>query len=283
MIKKLIKALRINEVSLMTGFFVIGGFFAIDSFSTDIIIKLTWLGILSFSIVLSVYSFNAAAGIRDDVDNYRLQNLWGLQRKYFMLFSMLFFLLSIFLSFLLNKYIPVFSGIIILLWVLYSHPVFGLKRKAIWGTLIHFFGQILHFNMAYLAFKDVSVESVMISIFFAVAFSSGHLLHEIIDYDADKKSGLQTSAVKFGINAMGTSVIILLLINVILLIGLFAVDFISMAFYCFMIPALIHLLLFVVFKKKVQSKALFIRSVYRVVYFTGGLIFCGIKLYSYLT
>ncbi|HOE03860.1 MAG TPA: UbiA family prenyltransferase [Bacteroidales bacterium] len=283
MTSKVIKALRINEVSLMTGFFVIGGIFAMDDINAETLLKLFWLCLLSFSTVLSIYSFNAAAGIRDDGNNLRLQNLWGIKSKYFLGFAVLSFLVSMGVSLILNTLIPAFTLIIIFIWILYSHPAIGLKRKAIWGTVIHFLGQVLHFNMAYLAFSNLGLDSVLISVFFALAFSSGHLLHEIIDYDADFQAGLKTSAVKFGIGAIRNTGIIILSLNVLLIIALFISGIIEVAFYCFIIPAITHLLLFVVFNKDISSKALFIRTVYRIVYFAGGAAFLLLSMFRILT
>jgi 4-hydroxybenzoate polyprenyltransferase len=41
-------------------------------------------------------------------------------------------------------------------------------------------------------------ESILLSIYFALLFCGGHALHEVIDFEADKRTGIQTSAVAFG-------------------------------------------------------------------------------------
>jgi lycopene elongase/hydratase (dihydrobisanhydrobacterioruberin-forming) len=278
MVKKLIRALRLEEVSLMSGFFVIGGFFAIQEINAQSVLRIFLLGVLSFSVVLSVYSFNAASGIKSDKNNLRLKNLWHINARLYYLFAFGFFLVSIFCGLFLHKFIAIMAIIIIALWVLYSHPVIGLKQKAVYGTLIHFFGQIIHFNMAYLAFQNLSFESLFISIFFAIAFSTGHLLHEIIDMEADKQAGLKTSPILFGLNKTLNAIVILLLINLILLIALFIVGIISIAFYCFIIPAVMHLFLFFINKHKIEKMSLNIRNIYRIIYLLGGLVFCTLVL-----
>ena len=58
----LIKALRIPEVALMSGFFIIGSFFGIDEWNYNILIKLVMICFISFFTILSVYTYNAAAG-----------------------------------------------------------------------------------------------------------------------------------------------------------------------------------------------------------------------------
>ena len=41
--------------------------------------------------------------------------------------------------------------------------------------------------MGYVILEPLSLNSFFISIYFALLFSAGHLHHEVIDYEADKK------------------------------------------------------------------------------------------------
>ena len=273
-IKKYWQALRLSEVALMSGFFIIGSFFAIEEIDSTVFIKLLGLSALSFFIVLSVYSFNAAAGKTQDKNNLRLKNLWNFNKQVFLLISLVFFLISIVLSFILYHYASALCFIIIILWVSYSHPSYGLKQKAIWGTLIHFFAQILHFIMAWIIFTDFIPESILIALFFSIAFSSGHILHEIIDYEADKDSGFKTSPVVFGIRNTSFVLVFILLINSSLICYLLISDIISIVAWLSFFPAsLIHLLLVLANINNIKLKALLVRNVYRSLYFTAGIVF----------
>lgn len=273
-IKKYWQALRLSEVSLMSGFFLIGSFFAIDCYDQENIVKIILLGVLSFSIVLSVYSFNSAAGKENDSNNIRLKNLWNFSKNKFLIFAFIFFIISISLSFILNNFASILSILIIFLWILYSHKTIGLKQKAIYGTLIHFFAQILHFILAWIIFKDFSYEVIFIAIFFSIAFSSGHLLHEIIDYESDKITGFKTSAIKFGVKTVAKSISLLLFINIIIISLLFYFSHISkIAFISFAIANLIHFGIIVLNVNNILQKSLFIRKTYRLVYLLAGLIF----------
>ncbi len=277
------QAFRLNEVILMSGFFIIGSFFAIEEFDSDTVLKLSGLVMLSFTIVLSVYSFNAAAGKAQDKNNLRLKNLWNLNQKTFLIFSTLFFLLSLVISLFLNFYCSILTIIITALWILYSHPKFGLKQKAIYGTMIHFFGQILHFIMAWIIFQDFSIDAVLIAIYFSTAFSSGHLLHEIIDFDADKESGFRTSPIVFGINKITKLLIFILSLNALILVLLAYFEIIpNIAFYCFFTASLVHLVLISFFYRNIKDKALFVRNIYRFLYFAAGIIYFLILLTEYL-
>ncbi|MDD2386252.1 MAG: UbiA family prenyltransferase [Bacteroidales bacterium] len=279
LLKKYWQAFRLNEVILMSGFFIIGGFFAITEFNKEVAYKLIGLIILSITIVLSVYSFNAAAGKSQDANNLRLKNLWNLSKSTFLIFAALFFAFSIIISIYLNIISSILTVIIIFLWILYSHPVIGLKQKAIYGTLIHFIGQILHFLMAWLIFQNFNWDAVLIAIYFSIAFSSGHLLHEIIDYDADKNSGFRTSPVVFGIKRTSIVLLIILIINVFLISYLYAIETISLiAWICFFSASFLHLLLLLLNIRNVKTKALLIRNIYRCLYFASGIIYLALKL-----
>ncbi len=282
LIKKYWQGLRINEVLLMSGFFIIGGIFAADHFDSNFIIKLITLSVLSFFIVLSVYSFNAAAGKSQDSNNLRLQNLWNLNKNTFLIISVSLFIFATLIALWLSPYSLLFCTLIILLWVCYSHPQCGLKQKAIWGTVLHFMGQILHFIMAWIVFKPLSLDALYISVFFAIAFSSGHILHEIIDFKADKVSGFKTSAIIFGIKKTASILIVLLLVNTfVITFLLFNKSIESMAGILFSVCSAIHLLLILVYFKKIEEKALIVRIIYRTVYFLAGVLFFISKLFYY--
>ena len=281
MILKYWNAFRINEVILMSGFFIIGSFFSISTFNNEVVFHLLGLVILSFAIVLSVYSFNAAAGKEQDANNLRLKNLWNFSKPTFLKISAVFFALSLIISFSLSIISFLLTIVITLLWILYSHPVFGLKQKAIYGTLIHFVGQILHFIMAWIIFKNFSIDALLIATFFAIAFSSGHLLHEIIDYEADKNSGFKTSPILFGIKRTSLFLVLILVINSLLICYLVVEGIISTtAWGCFFPVSAIHLLLIVVIFRNIFSRAILVRNIYRSLYFAAGITYFVLILFN---
>jgi len=283
MLKRWIKAFRLEEVFLMSGFFIIGGIFAIESFDKENIVKLLLISIMSFFIVISVYAFNSAAGKEQDKNNIRLKNLWDFKKCTFLIFAIVSFTISMVISIYLKPVSATISLIIIIIWILYSHPRFGLKQKAIWGTIIHFIGQILHFNLAYIIFCNISIESVFVSMYFAFAFSSGHLLHEIIDYDADKQAGLKTSAIMFGHKKTLIAIISLLIINFLLLIFLGFFGYIDKtAFFCFLPASFFHLIYMVRFYYSKNINPIVIRNTYRILYFISGFTFFVFLIFDYL-
>lgn len=265
----------------MSGFFIIGSFFAMHDVNLESLNKLILLCFMSFSIVFSVYCFNAAAGKEDDQYNVRLKSLWNITKKKYLLISLVFYLISACLCIYLNPITLVLTSVIIGLWILYSHPIIGLKRKAIWGTIVHFFGQILHFNLAYLIFQPININSILISIYFSIAFSSGHLLHEIIDYESDKTAGLNTSTVVFGPRFIKKIIILILSFNLILIsiLGYLSI-FELIAFISFIIASTIHLLLLIIMYFHNNINPTNVRNIYRCCYFLGGIIYLFSILYK---
>lgn len=283
MAKEIIKALRIPEVILMTGFFVIGGLFGIQSISLDAFLTLLGIVLMSFLIILSVYAFNSASGKKRDKHNPRLKSLIHITGKAFFLFAFVFFVLAIALSMLIDWRISVLCIIVYGLWVAYSHPFYGLKHKPYYGTILHFTAQVLHFNMCYLAFQPIDGYGVALSLYFAFAFAAGHLHHEIIDYPADKKSHTTTTAVKHGIKPVINTIKTICVINMIYVVMLFITHIIGFWFFLFMfLPVLLHFLIYLKNKRDFGNKAVQIRNRYRYFYLISFLTIFAIKFYRLL-
>jgi 4-hydroxybenzoate polyprenyltransferase len=82
--------------------------------------------------------------------------------------------------------------------VLYSSsPRFG-KSTPIVASINHLLGGALHFLLGYTLIRPLDASSLMISLFFGLVFSAGHLNQEVRDYEGDLLNGIRTSAVVFG-------------------------------------------------------------------------------------
>jgi 4-hydroxybenzoate polyprenyltransferase len=84
-----------------------------------------------------------------------------------------------------------------LLWLIYSLPS-GAKSRPIWGTAIHFLSQIVQFHLGIIVFSQVTWSSFLVSIYFAIIFACGHLMHELKDFEADRAAGIRTNVVAYG-------------------------------------------------------------------------------------
>ena len=88
--------------------------------------------------------------------------------------------------------------IILLLWILYSNQLTLLKNVPVLSTLLHLIEGTLFFVLGWSLFSSLAWKSWVIGLFFGLLYASGHLSHETIDYQGDKKAGLRTNAVTFG-------------------------------------------------------------------------------------
>jgi lycopene elongase/hydratase (dihydrobisanhydrobacterioruberin-forming) len=279
MLSKIVKAYRLYEAFLMTGFFVIGSFFGINDLSLHSILLLVYSGIISFLVILSIYSYNASAGKITDKYNTRLKGLSSVSKKTFNISGYLFTTIAILLSLSINIYIAIFCVIVNIIWVAYSQPKYGLKYKPYFGTILHFFAQIIQFNMCYHIFESIDIYSIALSIYFALAFSTGHLHHEIIDLQSDKLSGFQTTTIKHGVTTVVFSILIICTINVFFVTFLFLFNILDLiSLMIMMFPIVFHILLYLVFYKQIVSKAIQIRNLYRIAYFTCFAIFIVYKI-----
>jgi lycopene elongase/hydratase (dihydrobisanhydrobacterioruberin-forming) len=277
-----LRSARSAEVTMMIGFPVTGILFAFSKFSElfnpDVFIFITAIFFLSSAI----YSFNALAGISEDENNERLKNDLGSNKKKFFQGSMvLFIFLFVTLFSLIDAVLVLLSIFSFFLWFSYSFPRKGLKYKPLAGTFVHFIGQMIHFHMGYIIIGEFSAFSFLVSIYFALLFSSGHINHELIDYEADREMRINSGAVYFGKSQWEKLSGILFLSStlyiVILIISGILDPFQGIPFA---IAGALHCIYRIKTLKKDLSKTRFLkeRSFYRATYFTGGVVFVITKV-----
>ena len=201
--KNLLKALRIEETLLLTGFFIIGGVFANDKITPASFIYFLAIAIIAFFINNALYAYNAYTGKTKDVLNARLIHLQELSKTRYLQYAVLLFIVALAVAWRVNN--KLFFGAVILgiLGTVYSWSFTKFSANSISGTFIHFVYQIVAFHAAFAVFKPVSSASFLISVYFALLFSAGHLHHQIIDYEADKKASKKTGAIRWGIIKTG--------------------------------------------------------------------------------
>jgi len=275
----ILKSARSAEVALMLGFPITGALVAFDSpgqlFSLDL---LTFI-IATFFLCSAVYSFNGWAGMAEDEKNVRLRELKG-KRGFFLLSLAVSVIIFVFFYSFLSLFLVVSSLISFTLWMVYSFPKKGFKYRPVLGTLIHFVGQILHFEMGYSVIKPTDSYSLLVSIYFALLFSAGHINHELIDYEADKEAGIQTGAVFFGKKIWAVVSFILFAGATIFLTWISITKTINIiVFFPFIAAGAIHIAKKLMTYKFDFSRERFLteRSFYRFAYFVAGILFIVIK------
>ena len=264
-----IKSARFAEVSILLGFPMIGLFFAFKSAEELVSLPVFLFAAAIFSLFTAIYAFNGLSGTEDDKNNSRLADLAGKR--------------PLVLFFLIKPVLALFSAVSFLLWCLYSFPKKGFKYRPFLGTLIHFIGQIIHFLMGYAVLAPVDGKSAAASVYFALLFSAGHINHELIDHDADEKSGIKTGAVCFGVSAWekGSFALFTLATLYISILPLIEKELLF-TYFPFIIAGFIHIIFKICTFKKSPAQAKFLeeRRFYRILYFAAGIVFIAAKIFD---
>jgi 4-hydroxybenzoate polyprenyltransferase len=276
-----LKKIRFLEAFLMTGFVMISVVFSDGPHLPQRLFPCVTLFLGTIALLISIYAINSYYGFFNDQSNARFLNKQFSARSSYLLIALVALLLSLGILASIDIRLISLSVGNFILWSLYSGPN-GAKSLPVVGTLIHFLAQIILFQFGFIAFAHVSSESLLISIFFAILFSGGHLIHELKDYEPDRKCAIKTNAVMYGPD----SVIFFYKISVLGLLGywllLFLVGIVPLVLFVpFFLANLSHL--FVTFYWSRNSLLTpegnkRFQTLYRAQYFCAGvasfLVFC---------
>jgi 4-hydroxybenzoate polyprenyltransferase len=89
------------------------------------------------------------------------------------------------------------AGIAVLNY-LYSGRKIFLKSVPVISTVIHGLGASLGFLLGYTYTGYIDSTGTFFAFYFGILYAAGHLNHEIMDNDSDKKSGIPTNATILG-------------------------------------------------------------------------------------
>jgi len=276
-----IKSARFAEISILLGFPLIGLFFAFESLPQLLSIPVILFVVAIFLLFTAIYAFNGLAGIGEDGENTRLSDLKN-RKSTFIATLAVSLSLSLLFFFMIKFALAVFAVVSFLLWCLYSFPKKGFKYRPVLGTLIHFFGQIIHFLMGYAVIKPIDSAGFAASVYFALLFSAGHINHELIDRDADEKTGIMTGAVYFGAKKWEiVSFCLFFAATLYIFAASMAISGMIVYTYPFIAAGLIHTIYKIISFKRTpdQSKFLAERNFYRILYFIAGILFIEAKIF----
>lgn len=249
------------EVFLLSGSSFLGFFFSLESWSQFSLGKFCFFYLALILLIMHVYLFN------DWADKYK---------KKFLEASLVTGVSGIVLFFLISLLSFFIAILITILSILYSHPLFKGKGKPIFSSLIHLLGGSLLFLLGCASFK-ITLNSFLLSIFFALAFSAGHLIHEIIDFSYDSSQGVVTNAIRFG--EKRTYLLSFFLfsssffyLGFLILQGFFSFSLIYLILTIYLIYLFFSLKIF--FSGITQERLIFFRKVYRSLF-----VFLGIFMW----
>lgn len=271
--KTLCKPFRFGESLLISGFFVIGYFFAIDSLDSFRPLNFIYFFIATYLLVLSYYSMNSFVGYREDISNNRL-HATGAQYR-FLWFSSLTGLVSFSLFWTHSNLLLILAAAIFIIAYIYSA---FLKYMPFAGSLIHLIAIPFKFSIGYIfVVGDFKAQPLLFSLYFGFLFSAGHIHHELIDFDSDGKNGITTTAHYLGKTRALFFYIIVTTLSFIYLLALFLFHLISLpTMLVFGSAFLIQIAVWLFLTKKrngITHNLLLNRRAYRVIYFIAGLAF----------
>jgi len=199
----LLTTLRVRESLLMTGFPFIGTLLSLEGGRQASLPHLFGLVAGTVLLSLAVYSFNSWGGIVHDRLNHRMRDhplitgaispatVLGLSLGCFAASTALFF-------FTVSNGTAMLGILIYPLWIVYSHPRLLAKGIPVLSSVIHMVGGNLMFMLGYTWDGRLDRLGATASIYFSLLFVAGHLNHEVKDYEADQRAGINTNAVRFG-------------------------------------------------------------------------------------
>jgi 4-hydroxybenzoate polyprenyltransferase len=220
-VRDLFTAIRLKEIIGKCGFFLVGIFFAAPAITLENIFTATEFFVLCLLNGIAIYLINAGFGYQQDHENERLNNIRQFKSTSILISGFTLLVAGLLLLYLFSDRLLLPALIVYLIWIFYSLPG-GLKGIPLTGLMCAFIGQVMHFHVGFMVFLDCNSYSLLLSIYFALLFSAGHALHEVIDHDADQRAKTQTSAVYFGKQKL------LLTANALFIMS--AIYFISLAF-----------------------------------------------------
>ena len=202
-----LRAGRIGEVALLMGAPFLGVLFAIpDGGALHLARGALVMGGI-FALYLHVYLFNAWAGYPHDRVDPKKRDLvtvsGAVSMDRLLILSWASFAVAAMILFAMSAHLGAIALVVAGLWCAYAHPRFGLKQIAIVPTGLHLVHGVATNVLAQGAFSGNSWsgmrEGALIGVYFGLVLAGGHLMHELVDRDADRDAGFRTSAIRFGV------------------------------------------------------------------------------------
>jgi len=194
---------RAPEAFLMCGFPAIGFALGLAGKQTVPVPRLAVFLLATSLLSLGVYVFNAWCGVAHDLANPRFRTnsitSGGVPQSRALAFALLTSTLSVSIFTIAEPGAAGLALAIFCLFAAYSHPALRLKHGGVAPTLIHLAGGVLMVWLGYAMVRPLDQVGVVVAAFFSLVFTAGHFNHEALDMEADRRAGLGTRAVQWGV------------------------------------------------------------------------------------
>jgi len=200
----LIWGIRIDNVIFFLGFPLLGAFLVIPDLSWASLQKLTLFGILSAMLLTQTFIVNDLGDsvLNPEEPKYRprhaLKHPEILNFKQLVGLCVILSILSVAGIFLLSGGAGIFSLSAWAISIIYSHPRLTLKKRLFLPELAHLLFAGALFLSGWKLFQPVSLESLLLTLFFGLVLTAGDLVNQIEDFEREIIVGLRTSAIIFG-------------------------------------------------------------------------------------
>ena len=193
---------RCRDIIVLQGAPLMGVAFAAPVFAKFTFFDVAVLLLANLLLLIHIFSLNDWAGASSDFGDpnkaYDTFLTRGISKREMGFLSLISGGLSLMTFSLLPMSTFVLASAISLLGILYSHPNINGKAIPVFSSCLHLLGGTLHFLLGYSLFRGIDLRGMLISFFFAIVFTAGHLAQEVGDYESDIRSGILTNGVKFG-------------------------------------------------------------------------------------
>ena len=198
----LLCSIRWREVLILQGAPFMGIAFSMGKLTIHKLPAIAVFGIAGFLLVAHIWSLNDWSDMHADQGDAnktaRVFSSKGIDRSTMLWFSITLLAASLGLFALLGLQTLLIAISIALYGFLYSFSGINAKGIPLLSSVTHFIGGLFHFLLGYTLFAGIDRNAVLIAVFFAVIFTSGHAVQEVQDHEADNRRGVRTNAVVFG-------------------------------------------------------------------------------------
>lgn len=272
---------RYGEALLGCGFALVGAMFAAPDWTAFWSLRSMALFFASYLVVFSIFAFNSWAGLREDAANPRLAvdglaSGWG-----YAVVTAVSFVGALAVFLLLRPVAIPYALAVFALCGIYSFPRYGAKYMPVAGTLAHVAIGVTQFQQGWALLDDPGARSLLMSLYFGLILSAGHVNHELIDYEADRTAGIMSGAVRFGPRHwiwLHTTISFVALCLIVFLTfgGAFPLPWA----FPFMTASLLQLLSAarLCMALPTQRRLLAHRALYRFCYLVAGIIFLAVRI-----
>lgn len=237
-----------------------------------------------FSFLSSVLAYNNYATFEQDLEDKTKHfdsKFKGINISFLFWVSAVFFILCVAFAMAVNVYAAIIFILLMIGWALYTHPVVMLKK----GRFVPFILDML--TMPFLAIfgsmlnGKLMYEAIAFSVFFGFIEIAGHVNHMTMDYDVDKKTNVNTVAVRVGPKRSASiAMIVFFLSSLYFLILAVAGIFPLYAGFIYMPGLLVLIYLWLSYFKAgfTSEHARKLRMIYRAIYLIESLALAGIMI-----